>query len=120
MEVWKDISGFEGKYQVSTFGRVKSLHRKAWNGKVWYRLRGRILNLNSNKHYYKVSLSSKGKVRQFLVHRLVAKAFLDNTRAKPEVNHLDYNTYNNHVGNLQWVTSKENDTHKRRRSLCQK
>ena len=69
--------------------------------------------MQNNQRYYKISLSKKGKVVQKLVHRIVAKAFIKNPKNKPEVNHKNKNTYDNTVDNLEWVTSKENDMHKR-------
>lgn len=110
---WRDIFGYKGLYQVSSCGMIRSLDRIVWNGKCYHTHKGRILKLQSNLHYNKVSLSKEGKVKQHLVHRLVAMAFLPNPKRKEEVNHKDYNCYNNHVDNLEWVSSKENDSHKR-------
>lgn len=112
-EIWKNIKDYEGIYQVSNFGRVRSLDRYCWNGHKNHFKRGKILKLQTNMHYNKISLSKKGKVKQFLVHRLVAKAFIKNPKNKPEVNHIDKNCFNNKICNLEWVTAKENDTHKR-------
>lgn len=112
-EIWKNIQGYTGIYQVSSLGNIRSLNRVAWNGHVKHMIKGKLLKLQTNGHYNKVSLSKNGQVNQYLVHRLVAKAFIKNTKNKPEVNHKDKNCYNNHVSNLEWVTSKENDTHKR-------
>ena len=113
IEEWKDIDGYEGYYQVSNLGNIKSLDVEVFNGKVMHIRKGRVLKLQTNGNYNKVSLSYRGKVKQFLVHRLVAKAFLPNKQNKPEVNHIDYDCFNNCVSNLEWVTAKENDTHKR-------
>ena len=112
-EVWSDIEGYEGYYQVSSFGRIRSLDREIYNGKVYHMKKGKLLRLQSNGNYNKISLSKKGTVKQFLVHRLVASCFILNLSDKPEVNHIDKDTYNNVYTNLEWVTSKENDTHKR-------
>lgn len=112
---WADIKGYKGLYQVSSTGKVRSVSRRGWNGRVFHEIKGRELKLQSNGNYLKVSLSKKGKVKQLLVHRLVAQAFIDNPENKPEVNHINYNKHNNAVENLEWVTAKENDTHKRGR-----
>ena len=99
-EIWRDISGYEGHYQVSNFGRVKSFHKG-----------GRILKPGLVLGYLKVSLNSGGKVAQRKVHRLVAEAFIPNPNGKPEVNHIDGNPRNNHVDNLEWCTQLENIRH---------
>ena len=103
-EVWKDIKGFEGKYQISNLGRVKSLQR---NGRP-----ERILRLNLIKGYAYTTLSngSRGK-KKLKVHRLVAEAFIPNPHNKPEVNHIDGNKRNCKVENLEWVTHQENCKH---------
>ena len=92
-EIWKDVKGYEGLYQVSNFGNVKSL------------IRNKILRLsNSHNGYRLVSLQRK----TFRVHRLVAEAFLDNTEKLPFVNHKDENKQNNNVDNLEWCTASYN------------
>ena len=103
-EVWKDIKGFEGKYQISNLGRVKSLQR---NGRP-----ERILRLNLIKGYAYTTLSngSRGK-KKLKVHRLVAEAFIPNPHNKPEVNHIDGDKRNCKVENLEWVTHQENCKH---------
>lgn len=101
-EIWKDIAGYEGKYQVSSFGRVKSLN---------YRRTGReqILETHKNTYgYLMVSLWKNGKCKQSLVHRLVASAFIPNPDNLPEINHKDENKENNRVDNLEWVLHKDN------------
>ena len=100
MEIWKDIEGFEGLYQVSNLGRTKRLYK---NDKE------KILKPFSNKDgYLRVNLCKEGKSKQSKVHRLVAKAFIPNLDNKSQVNHRDENKSNNKVENLEWVTSKEN------------
>lgn len=101
-EIWRDIRGYEGLYQVSNFGRVKSFHF----GKE--KLRKLVLN---DKGYLLVGLNKAGKTKKFGVHILVATAFLPNLENKPEVNHRDGNKQNNHVSNLEWVTERENVQH---------
>ena len=95
-EIWKDVEGYEGHYQVSNFGRVR-------------RIRTRLLQPGKNKHGYSVVVLCVGeKRRTVLVHRLVAKAFIPNTRGVDVVNHLDENPSNNRADNLEWCTPKEN------------
>jgi len=118
-EVWKDIKNYEGLYQVSSFGRVRSLDRQAWNGKVWHEKKGVSLALRKhNAGYLSVALSKEGRVDYFLVHRLVGEAFLERCPSKSEINHIDEDKYNNHVGNLEWATPKENMNHGTRVKRC--
>lgn len=95
--IWKDIPGFEGKYQVSNTGQVRSLNYKR-TGKT------KILKQNTTKRGYKqVTLCKKGeKPYPYYVHRLVAQAFIQNPNNLPEVNHKDENKANNAVWNLEW------------------
>ena len=97
-EYWKPVVGYEGHYQVSNFGRVKSIKF----GKEI------ILKQNIRGGYYIVNLSKNGIVKTYLVHRLVAEAFIDNTDNLPEVNHKDENKLNNNVDNLEWCTHEYN------------
>lgn len=105
-EEWKDIKKFEGLYQISNYGRVKSLGNKSNHRKEI------ILKANlSNKNYYKTCLHKNSIIKTFNVHRLVAEAFIENVFLKKEINHIDGNKKNNCVGNLEWVTRKENQIH---------
>ena len=98
-EVWKDVSGYEGLYQVSNKGRVKSLKF----GKE------RIMKpCNNGRGYLFILLCKNGNRKKNKVHRLVAKAFLSNLDNLPEVNHKDENKTNNCVENLEWCDSKYN------------
>ena len=100
MEIWEDIEGYEGIYQVSSLGRIKRLYK---NGKE------RILKLRSDRDgYLNVGLCKEGRVKSRGVHRLVAQAFIPNPDNKSQVNHRDENKSNNKVENLEWVTGKEN------------
>lgn len=108
-EVWKDILGYEGTYQVSNKGRVKSLTRKVWN----YTKRERILKpCHKPNGYMQVNLCKDGGGdKHAYVHRLVAQAFLPNPDGLPEVNHIDFDKTNNCVENLEWVSDKDNKRH---------
>lgn len=102
-EVWKDIPNFEGIYQISNHGNLKSF--KALSN-------GRILSLkNKRKDYFSVVLTSSNNKRSTRIHRLVAEAFIENPLQKSQVNHIDGDKQNNHVSNLEWVTPSENITH---------
>ncbi len=102
-EEWKDVKGFEGLYQVSNCGRVRSLDRKVQNRHGIALKKGKVLSVaNTNKRYKKVNLWKNNVGQSFLVHRLVAEAFVDNPNSLPEVNHKDENPDNNHVDNLEW------------------
>ena len=111
-EVWKTIEGFPD-YQVSNYGRVRSLgrYRKFAGGRLRW-IEGKVLrqHINAQRGYYRsVTISTENAVRcRRLVHRLVAEAFIPNPEQKPFVNHIDCDTGNNSVSNLEWVTPKEN------------
>ena len=108
-EIWKDIQGYEGKYQVSNLGRVRSLDRKIGN----YFRRGKVLKACADRNgYLLVNLYNKYSIREArLIHRLVANAFILNRKNKLEVNHIDGNKHNNAMENLEWCTSSENKKH---------
>lgn len=109
-EEWRDIEGYEGIYQVSNMGRIKSLERKVniGNGKQ-RKVRERIMRLKDNqKGYLHVDLSVNGCAKTYKVHRLVAIAFIDNPDNLAEVNHIDEIKSNNRADNLEWVTKIDN------------
>lgn len=114
-ESWRDISGYEGSYQVSNHGRVKSVSRTievSRNRVSHIRVYSESLMSPSIRNtYHNVNLSKDGQVDNFSIHRLVAKTFIPNTENKPYVNHIDGDTHNNHVSNLEWVTQSENINH---------
>ena len=105
-EIWKDIQGYEGLYQVSNLGRVKSLN---------YHRSGKECILKNCIHtngYLFVNLCSKRKlVKTYLVHRLVSQAFIENPKNLPQVNHIDEDKHNNCVDNLEWCNSKYNNNY---------
>lgn len=105
MEIWRDIEGFEGLYQVSNKGRVKSLAR--------YHVRNdRIMKTSYDKDGYKrVCLRNNGIKIYKLIHRLVAKAFIPNPNNYPVINHKDENHSNNKVENLEWCTVEYNNNY---------
>ena len=122
MEIWRDIPGYEGLYQVSNLGNVKSLNWKST---------GREKNLYlkpHNKGYYQVELAKNGRKKTFVVHRLVALAFIENPNGFSCINHKDEDKHNNCVENLEWCTAsynvkyslarKQRTTHVSRRKGC--
>ena len=124
-EIWKDIKGYEGYYQVSNYGRVKSLDRYVeYNTGYMYFKKGKIINLPKYSNgYYFVCLSKDNVQKQIMVHRLVAQAFIPNPHNYPCVNHKDENKQNNFVwvnedgtvdlekSNLEWCTHQYNDNY---------
>lgn len=102
-EIWEDIQNYEGVYQVSNFGNVKSLKFKKEKS---------LKPILSKKGYETLRLWDKGKAIKHIIHRLVAIAFVENKNDLPFVNHKDKNTTNNIYSNLEWVTNRENDCHK--------
>lgn len=112
-EIWKDINGYEGYYQVSNLGRVKSLDRLVNSKNNSKRLsKGYLLKQVQDKYgYLKVCLSIKHKHKSKFVHRLVAEAFIENPDNLPVINHKDENPSNNNVSNLEWCTVGYNNTY---------
>lgn len=99
MEIWRDILGFEGKYQVSSWGRVRNA-------------KGQILVPYKNeKGYLKIALCKNGENYKCRVNRLVAEAFIPNPYNLPQVNHKDGNKENNSFTNLEWITNRDNQIH---------
>lgn len=104
-EIWKDIPGYEGAYQASTLGRIRSLPRNT--------TKGTTLKPYINKHngYCYVSLSRQGKIKSVRVHCKVAETFLEKTAERSQVNHKDGDKTNNAVSNLEYCTQSENMLH---------
>lgn len=100
-EEWRPVKGYEGLYEVSNMGRIKSLHYGE----------ERVLKEVDDSHGYKFVNLSKQARKTKLVHRLVAEAFIPNPMNLPVVNHLDGDKHNNCISNLEWCTSKENTNH---------
>lgn len=101
MEEWRDIEGYEGLYQVSNEGRVKSLNYNKTK-------KEKILKPTSNRGYLMVNLHNEGRKKYCQIHRLVANAFIENPNNLPQVNHKDEDKTNNHVENLEWCDSSYN------------
>ena len=116
-EQWKPINGYDGMYEISSFGRVRSIPRDVrYSAGYTKRNFGRILKQSertkdSDSNYYIVSLSKNNKVKNFFVHRLVAEHFLEKKLGCEYVNHIDGNKHNNRAENLEWVTAKGNKLH---------
>lgn len=110
MEIWKDIEGYEGLYQVSNEGRVKSIERTITMSNGRPRLiRERILKQSlQSKGYYFVILCNDSEGKHKYVHRLVAEAFIPNLENKPCIDHINTIRTDNRVENLRWCTNKEN------------
>jgi len=111
MEIWKDIEGYKGYYQVSDHGRVKSLERKV-KGKMGLRLINiRIMRGGYANGYRTIELSKNSRCPKAYIHRLVCTAFLLNPENKRTINHKDGNKLNNKKSNLEWATDSENSLH---------
>ena len=110
-ETFKPVRGYEGLYEVSNFGNVKSLQRTCTSKENSLRkVQEKVLKLFTVKGYWYVCLNNKG-LKQYRVHKLVAEAFIPNSNKLPYVNHIDGDKLNNLVTNLEWCTPKENAIH---------
>lgn len=107
-EVWKDIPGYEGLYQVSTWGNVRTKDDF------------KLLKLHDLRGYKSITLSKDKTQKSFRVHRLVAIAFIPNLNSYPVINHKDENPSNNHVENLEWCTYSYNNNYGTRNARASK
>lgn len=116
-EIWKDIEGYEGSYQVSNRGQIRSLKGISYRGdKLQYRL---MKQWKRNKQgYLGIQLCRQGIIKNYFVHRLVGKAFIQNPLNLPQINHKDGIKINNNVNNLEYVTGSENVRHAYRTGLA--
>lgn len=111
-EIWKDIKGYEGLYQISNLGNVKSLKRITTGKKYGkHNLKEKILKFIKSGKYYSVHLCKNGKRQATYVHRLVGIAFLENENNYLDINHKDGDTKNNNVENLEWCNRSYNIKH---------
>ena len=106
MEIWKDIQGYEGSYQVSNLGRVKSVERITREGN--HRSEKQMKLQKTKRGYLTVILTKDGNQKLHYVHRLVGIAFIPNPTGKEQINHINEQKEDNRVENLRWVTRKEN------------
>ena len=122
IEIWKDYKDYEGLYQASNFGRMRSLdtYRKDRNGSVKF-YKGRILKpVTVGNGYLKVNLYKNNKQKTYLVHRIIAETFLPNPDNLPLINHKDEQKDNNIVSNLEWCDAKYNNAYGTRTERCSK
>lgn len=129
-ELWNPIVGYEGLYEVSNAGQIRSIDRlvKHRNGGLAKRKGGSIAITKNVYGYMKCGLSKNGEAKTWLVHRLVAMAFIPNPNNLPEVNHINEITYDNRITNLEWCESSYNQKYgtrtkrsgkKHRKIICQ-
>lgn len=115
MEIWKDVKGYKGFYEVSSMGRIRSIDHYVRSGLRFnsaVKKKGHILKQNAKRNgYLTVDLSKGNKVKTISVHRIVAAAFLDPVDGKDFVNHKNLNKHDNRVENLEWCTRSENALH---------
>ena len=113
-EIWKPIEKYEGRYEISNLGRVRSLDRFVNHDNKGFKSfrKGKIISSGKTRDgYLFVGLSKAGKRKQYFVHSLVAQAFIPNPNNYPQVNHKDEDKTNNKVSNLEWCTSKYNSNY---------
>lgn len=112
-EIWKDVPGYEGYYQASNRGKVRSIDRTIIDkNEIKIHRTGKVLSQNVNKDgYLFVELNKNAKRKLRTVHRIISETFIPNIKNKPEVNHINGNKKNNAISNLEWVTSSENQIH---------
>lgn len=118
-EIWKAVVGYEGIYEVSSLGRVRSLDRVVKHPKGGYaNLKSKVISQKvRNNGYLEVCLHSLGITKSLLVHRIVANSFIINIDNKPQINHINAIKDDNRIDNLEWVTDFENQVHKTNNKL---
>lgn len=117
IEVWKDIVGYEGLYQVSNLGRVKSCERLVIHYLGKRLVKEYILKQTNNNNYYTITLAKNNTRKTGRVHKLVAMHFIENENNYLEVNHIDGHSLNNNASNLEWCSRSSNQLHAYRMGL---
>ena len=110
MEVWKDVLGYEGIYQVSNLGRVKRISKNHLCN-IRYQGEYYLKPLDNGKGYYRMKLSDKGISKRVMLHRIIAEAFIPNLENKKVINHINCDRKDNRIENLEWTTQSENCLH---------
>lgn len=115
-EIWKDIEGYEGYYQASSFGNIRSIDREVpyirYGISLKKKMKGKVLSpAIKNSGYFKLALSSYNNLKHSCVHRLVAETFIPNPKKLKCVNHIDGDKLNNNIENLEWISHTDNNIH---------
>lgn len=113
MEIWKPVKNYEGIYEISSYGNLRSVDRQCiYKNGTTKLLKGKPKKLQYIQDKYVITtLSKNNTLKTFTVHSLVAEAFLPRIANKTQINHIDGNKHNNHIENLEWVTPSENKLH---------
>lgn len=111
-EEWKPVKGYEGFYEASTMGRIRSVTRYINRSRGGLQMsRGMVLRQNHNGSYYSVGISKYGKQKTVAVHKMVMEAFSQRPVWAEEINHINHNSLDNHLSNLEWCTVLQNRDH---------